>query len=61
MKPLVNYFKASRTELTKVTWPTRRQTARLTGVVLVFALVITLVIGTLDYLFSLGLQKIIAA
>jgi preprotein translocase subunit SecE len=60
VRPLFEYLSASRAELAKVAWPSRRQTARLTFVVIVFSLIIAAVIGTLDYLFSLGLQKLIS-
>jgi preprotein translocase subunit SecE len=60
MRPLFEYLSASRAELAKVAWPSRRQTVRLTFVVIVFSLVIAVIIGTLDYLFSLGLQKLIS-
>jgi preprotein translocase subunit SecE len=60
VSPLFEYLSASRAELAKVAWPSRRQTARLTFVVIVFSLIIAAVIGTLDYLFSLGLQKLIS-
>ena len=58
MRPLFEYLSASRAELAKVAWPSRRQTARLTLVVIVFSLVFAVIIGALDYLFSLGLQKL---
>lgn len=60
MRPLLNYFSASRAELAKVAWPNRRQTVRLTIAVIIFALAIAIIIGTLDYLFSLGIQHLIS-
>jgi preprotein translocase subunit SecE len=60
MRPLFEYLSASRAELAKVAWPNRRQTVRLTFLVIAFSLVLAIVIGTLDYLFSLGLQKLIS-
>lgn len=59
MKPLVEYFSASRTELTKVTWPTRRQTVKLTFVVIVFSLIFAAVLGALDLGFAALVQKVI--
>ncbi len=59
MKTFFNYLAASRVELTKVTWPTRRQTARLTVIVIIFSLIFAAVLGTLDYLFALLLENII--
>jgi preprotein translocase SecE subunit len=59
MKPLFDYLAASRAELAKVSWPNRRQTARLTMVVIVFSLVFAAVLGTLDFGFSDLLQKLL--
>jgi preprotein translocase subunit SecE len=59
MKPLIEYFTAARIELSKVTWPNRRQTIRLTGLVIVFSLVFAAFLGGLDSLFSALVQKII--
>ena len=59
MKPLFEYFGAARTELAKVTWPTRRQTARLTALVIAFSVVFALILGGLDLAFSTLVQKII--
>jgi preprotein translocase subunit SecE len=59
MNRLFAYLAEARSELTKVTWPTRAQTIRLTAAVIVFSLVLGFFIGGLDYLFSLLLQKLI--
>ena len=59
MKQFFDYLAASRVELTKVSWPNRRQTIRLTLVVIIFSLVFAAILGTLDYVFSTLLQKII--
>ena len=55
----MEYFAASRTELAKVTWPNRRQTVRLTLLVVLFSLVMAGVLGVLDLIFSNLVQKII--
>ncbi len=60
MKPLFDYLAASRAELTKVSWPNRRQTIRLTLVVIVFSLVMAAILGALDLGFSTLLQKVIS-
>ena len=49
---LVNYFKSSMAELTKVTWPTKNQAVRLTVIVLVFCLIAALFLGLVDYGFD---------
>jgi preprotein translocase subunit SecE len=59
MKAFFNYLSESRSELTKVTWPTRPQAVRLTLAVIAFSIVFAAFIGGLDYLLSLFLQKVI--
>ena len=59
VKPLLKYFTDARIELSKVTWPTRRQTARLTALVIVFSLVFAAILGGLDLVFSGLVQKVI--
>ena len=59
MKPLLEYFSAARTELTKVTWPNRRATARLTMLVIAFSLVFAALLGSLDVAFGALVQKVI--
>ena len=59
MKPLLNYLVAARAELAKVTWPSRRQTAKLTVLVIVFSLAFALLLGALDFGFQFIIQKLI--
>ncbi len=59
MKPLFEYFAASRVELSKVTWPNRRATARITFQVIVFSLLFAAFMGVLDLLFTTLVQKVI--
>jgi preprotein translocase SecE subunit len=59
MKPLFDYLSASRSELAKVSWPNRRQTARLTFVVIVFSFVVAGILGLMDMGFSWLLQNVI--
>lgn len=60
MKPIIDYFAASRAELGKVSWPNRRQTIRLTFLVIGFSVVLAAVLGTVDYAFSSLLQFVIS-
>jgi preprotein translocase subunit SecE len=46
------YWRDTRSELRKVVWPTREETINLTTVVLVVTLVMTVLLGALDSLFS---------
>lgn len=43
-------------ELKKVTWPTRKETIRLTGIVIGISLIIGLYIGIIDILLTKGLD-----
>lgn len=43
-------------ELKKVTWPTRAETIRLTGIVIGISLIIGLYIGIIDILLAKGLD-----
>ena len=42
------FIKEVRAELKKVTWPTREETIKLTGVVIIISLAVALFIGGLD-------------
>jgi len=59
VKPLIEYLAASRVELSKVTWPNRRATVRLTFQVIVFSLMFAAILGALDLLFTTLVQKVI--
>jgi preprotein translocase subunit SecE len=43
-------------ELKKVTWPTKKETIRLTTIVIVISLIIGLYIGIIDVLLTKGLE-----
>jgi preprotein translocase subunit SecE len=47
----VRFLKEVRTELKKVTWPTRQETIKLTLVVITVSVVMGLFVGGLDILF----------
>ena len=51
-KALTGYFVGSWQEIKKVTWPTKNQAIKLTGIVLGFCLVSALVLGLVDGVFS---------
>ncbi len=53
MNAIKKYFKKSLEELTKVTWPTKNQAVKLTIIVLIFCVVVSLFLGFVDYLFNL--------
>ena len=54
LNKIKEYFRESFEELTKVTWPTQNQAIVLTGVVMVFILVVAVLLGLTD----LGLNKL---
>ncbi len=49
---IVRYFKETRAEIGKVTWPTREEGTRLTIVVLIVTAIAALVLFAVDSLFS---------
>lgn len=49
---LVRYFKDTRAEVAKVTWPTREEGLRLTGIVLVVTTIAAIVLFGVDSLFG---------
>ena len=59
MKPMFDYFSASRAELAKVAWPSRQQTMRLTVMVIIFSIGFAAALGAIDWVFSTIIQKLI--
>jgi preprotein translocase subunit SecE len=57
---ITRYFRDTRAELRKVHWPTREESWNLTKIVVVVTVGMALVLGFLDYLFSITLKGIIA-
>ena len=51
--PLVRYFKDTRAEVAKVTWPTREEGLRLTTVVLIVTTISAILLFGIDTIFSL--------
>lgn len=56
---VTSYFKEVRAEMKHVSWPTRRQAAVYTAVVIGISLAVAIYLGVLDYIFSAIIQKII--
>lgn len=59
MNRLTRYLSQSRTELSKVTWPSRQNAARLTIAVIAFSLALAAFIGIVDFGFARVLQTLI--
>lgn len=55
-----NFFAESRQELRHVNWPTRREAARLTSIVIGISLGLALFLGFFDYLFTNAIKLFIA-
>ena len=55
MNAILNYIKASKSELEKVTWLTRDQVTKSTVLVIVVSLIIAIFLGAMDY----GLNKLL--
>jgi len=53
------FFGEVKSELAKVTWPTKNQVIRLTTVVIVISLVVGLFLGGLDLLFTKIIEVIV--
>jgi len=60
MSKVTEYIKETKVELKNVVWPTRAQTILYTIVVIVLSVVIAYLLGFFDFLFSLGLEKLLA-
>ena len=50
--PISRYLRETSAELRKVTWPSRPDALRLTGLVLVVVFISSAVLGLLDYVFA---------
>lgn len=56
---IVRYIRDTRAELRKVNWPSRRETIRLTQIVLIVTMVMGLFLWLVDLLFSWWLEGIV--
>lgn len=59
MNKLQAYLLESVAEMKKVVWPTRKQTADYTILVIVLSVGMAVFFGILDYVFGLGLEGLI--
>lgn len=57
---LIQYFREVRGEMRKVTWPTRPEAIRLTGMVLAVTAALTTFLYTFDYIFSTALEMLVS-
>lgn len=57
---ITGYLKEIRAELGRITWPTRKQAVWFTILVIVISVVLAYMLGFFDFLFSRGLETILA-
>ena len=60
MSKITEYFKDTKAELKHVIWPSKNQTFYYTLIVIILSVVIAYYLGIFDFIFSTGLQKVIA-
>lgn len=58
--PVSKYLQETKSELKKVTWPTKKQTINDTLLVLAMSVAMAAFIGILDYIFNFGLSQLIS-
>ena len=59
MNKLINYIKDTRGEMKHVSWPTRSQAVGFTVVVIAISIIVAILLGAFDYIFTLILEKFI--
>ena len=59
MNKLFSFFREVKTELEKVTWPTRKEVVNYLSLVIVISLVVAIFIGGIDYLLTKGLEVLL--
>ncbi len=57
--PVIRYFREAREELRKVTWPQRREVVVYSALVVMFSIITAAYFGLLDWVFTLGLEKLV--
>lgn len=58
LSKLISFLKEVRLEVKKVNWLSRQEVLKLTIIVLIFALVVAVYLGALDFLFQFILSQI---
>ena len=58
MKHIIKFVKECAGELRKVTWPTRSDVLSSTKVVFISTIVVAIILGLLDWLFTKGLMLV---
>jgi preprotein translocase subunit SecE len=60
MKAVINFFGEVKSELSRVTWPSRSEVIKLTLIVFLVSGIIGAYVGGLDYLFTTILAKVVS-
>jgi len=58
-KRIIVFLKESKIELKRVTWPSKRETIKLTLIVIGFSIAVAMFLGTLDFIFTWLMEKFI--
>jgi preprotein translocase subunit SecE len=56
---IVRYLREVKSEMKKVTWPSRQETLHYTLIVIGISVVMALFLGGMDYLFNLAIKQLI--
>ena len=59
MNSFIQYLRDVRSELTHVSWPTTTQAIGSTGLVILIVVLVAVILGAADALFTFGLEQII--
>ena len=59
MNKVISFLKDVKLEMSRVSWPTREQTVKYTGIVVVVSLIVAGFLGGLDIIFQYVLNSII--
>jgi preprotein translocase subunit SecE len=60
MAKITEYLKGSIEEMKKVTWPTKKEAKNYTLLVIGISLGVAAFLGLLDFIFNLGMERIIS-
>ncbi|MDD4052272.1 MAG: preprotein translocase subunit SecE [candidate division Zixibacteria bacterium] len=58
MQKIISFLKEVRTELTKVTWPTRGEIVGSTMVTIIVSIILSVFIGIVDFVLNQGIKAI---
>ncbi len=58
-KKLISFLKEVKVEMKRVNWPRREETVKYTLIVILITLIVAAFLGTLDFIFTTLLNKII--